>query len=444
MRQTRDIIATLLSNIGSRKEVQQYLKRFASVDSTQFAVVKVGGGIITDHLDSLSSALSFLHKVGLYPIVIHGAGPQLNEALAEIGIETEKIDGLRVTSPEVLDVARRVFQRENLKLVEALEDIGARARPILTGVFEARAFDPGRLGLVGEVTKVNLDAIESSIRSGSLPILASLGEAPGGQILNINADVATRELALAIEPYKIIFLTATGGLLDEHGRIISAINLAEDYDDLTKQPWVDGGMRLKLDEIKRLLDELPHSSSVSITSPGHLAKELFTHRGSGTLVRRGERIARHDSMNDIDTEAIRNLVELCFMRRLTPDYFETQRFYRIYLADSYRATAILTQENGDIPYLDKFAVTTEAQGAGLGGSVWLRMSKENPKLYWRSRTTNPVNTWYFEHSAGSYRHGEWTVFWYGLDGFDEIRSCIDHALALPATLADPIPAEAKG
>ena len=98
--------------------------------------------------------------------------------------------------------------------------------------------DSDRLGLVGEITNVHLEAISSSIRSGSLPILASLGEAPGGQILNINADIATRELALAIQPYKIIFLTPTGGLLDNESRIMSAINLAEDFDNLMAEPWV--------------------------------------------------------------------------------------------------------------------------------------------------------------------------------------------------------------
>src|SRR5690606_19339928 len=105
---------------------------------------------------------------------------------------------------------------------------------------------------------------------------------------------------LAVEPYKIIFLTPTGGMLDEQGRIISAINLVEDYDDLMKQPWVHSGMRLKLQEIRRLLDELPLTSSVSITSPGHLAKELFTYQGSGTLIRKGEAVHCARSFDELD------------------------------------------------------------------------------------------------------------------------------------------------
>lgn len=433
MRNTRKIITTLLSNIGSRKEVEQYLKQFAGVEADRFAVIKVGGGIVNDQLEALASSLMFLHQVGLYPIVIHGAGPQLNEALAEAGIETQRIDGLRVTTPAVLEIARKVFHRENLRLVEALEELGTRARPIMSGVFESRPLDPDRLGLVGEVTRVHVDAIESSIRSGHLPIVACLGETPGGQILNVNADVAASELALRLKPHKIIFLTPTGGLHDEHGRIISAINLTEDYERLMAQPWVEGGMRLKLQEIKELLDGLPHESSVSITSPDRLARELFTHKGSGTLVRRGERVRVYESFDGIDRDRLRALLEGCFGRPLAPDYFETKECHCVYLTDSYRATAILTNEDSPVPYLDKFAVTREAQGAGLGASIWMRMREANPKLFWRSRSENPVNPWYFENAQGSYREDPWTVFWYGLESWDEAETCIERALSLPPT-----------
>jgi len=432
MRQTREIITTLLSNIGSRKEVEQYLKQFSSVDSKRFAVVKVGGGIVSDNLEALASALTFLHHVGLYPIVIHGAGPQLDVALKEAGIETSRIDGLRVTTPQVLEIARKVFQRENLKLVEALESLGTRARPITTGVFEAKPVEDARLGLVGEVVDIHLDAIDSSIRAGHLPILACLGETAGGQILNINADVAAADLAIKLQPHKIIFLTPTGGLLDQHGRIISAINLAEEFEHLMSQPWVNGGMRLKLQEIKDLLDELPHSSSVSITSPEHLARELFTHRGSGTLVQRGERVRCLDSFDQADQARLRTLLENCFQRQLDGDYFNKKQCHRLYLSDSYRATAIITLE-GDIPYLDKFAVTKEAQGVGLGAALWLRMRGDLPRMFWRSRSENPINLWYFDKAQGSYRTDVWTVFWYGLDDFARVKWCIERALAMPAT-----------
>lgn len=197
-------------------------------------------------------------------------------------------------------------------------------------------------------------------------------------------------------------------------------------------------MRRQLAQIKAILDELPHTSSVSITSPDRLAKELFTHTGSGTLIRRGERVGFHESLAGIDIDRLRALLEQCFARRLDEHYFTTKQFFRIYLSESYRATAILTRQS-EIPYLDKFAVTTEAQGAGIGGSLWARMKAENKKLFWRARVDNDVNPWYFQQADGTHREGRWIVFHYGLDGWDEIRACVDYALHLPATFFDHPP-----
>lgn len=437
MRNTKDVIVRLLRNLGSRKEVEQYLKQYSAVDSQKFAIIKVGGNILARDLDGLASSLTFLQNVGLYPIVLHGAGPQIDHELAEAGVPSQRSEGVRVTTPKVLEIARRVTLRENLRLVEALEDLGTRARPVTGGVFEAEMVEPERLGLVGRVVRIHTDAIHASLRAGHLPILTCLGETASGQIVNLPSDVAVRELSIATQPYKMIFLTETGGLLGEDGRIISAVNLAEDFDFLMTQPWVHSGMRVKLQEIKKLLEGLPATSSASITSPDHLAKELFTHTGSGTLVRRGERVNRFDTLEGVDREQLKALLEACFGRRLTLDYFDKKAFYRIYLSEEYRATAIITRDGSELPpYLDKFAVTTQAQGAGVGGSLWQRMKTENPKLYWRSRSENEINPWYFQQAQGSYRAGRWTVFWYGLDGFDEIKACIDHALSLPASLKD--------
>jgi acetylglutamate kinase len=89
-----------------------------------------------------------------------------------------------------------------------------------------------------------------------------------------------------------------------------------------------------------------------------------------------------------------------------------------------------------IPYLDKFAVTEQAQGAGVGGSLWARMKAETPKFYWRSRNENEVNPWYFQQAHGSHKNQRWTVFWYGLGDYNEIKACVDHALNLPPSLHD--------
>ena len=94
MESTRAVIVELLSQLGGNREAREYLRRFASVDEEQFAVVKVGGGVLDQELEALASALAFLRHVGLFPIVLHGAGPQLNQALAAAGVASNFIDNM--------------------------------------------------------------------------------------------------------------------------------------------------------------------------------------------------------------------------------------------------------------------------------------------------------------------------------------------------------------
>lgn len=433
--QTRQTIVRLLSSMASAKEINQYLKRFSQLDAKRFAVVKVGGAVLRDDLDALTSSLAFLQDVGLTPIVIHGAGPQLDEEMALAGIEKRTVNGLRVTTPEALAIVRRVFHAQNLKLVEALQAGDARATSIVSGVFDADYLDRERLGLVGEVRKVNLAPIEASLSAGSIPVIASLGETAGGQILNINADFAANELVKVLQPYKIVFLTGTGGLLDGEGRVIDSINLSTEYEPLMQQPWINGGMKVKIEQIKDLLDALPLTSSVSITRPAELAKELFTHKGSGTLVRRGERVLRVSSWGELDLARLRELIESAFGRRLLLDYFERTTLHRAYVSENYRAAVILT-EVGGLTYLDKFAVLDDAQGEGLGRAVWQVMREENPRLFWRSRHGNPVNPFYYSESDGCFKQEKWKVFWYGLESFAEVERCVAFCRDLPPSLKD--------
>ena len=158
-------------------------------------------------------------------------------------------------------------------------------------------------------------------------------------------------------------------------------------------------------------------------------------------MRVGERIDRHEDFDSVDTPRLRDLLELCFGRELDPRYFTTKKPYAIYLADSYRATAVFTRED-PLPYLDKFAVTTEAQGEGIGGSIWKRVCRDIPKFFWRSRAQNPVNDWYADKADGSYKTDAWSVYWCGTRDFSEIQTCIERALAMPATLRDRTPSEA--
>ena len=364
---TRSTVVQLLSNIGSKREVQQYLSHFSSVSSQQFAVIKVGGAIITDYLDVLAPALAFLNHVGLFPVVVHGAGPQLNKLLEAGGVEPQFEDGIRITDGKTLETARSLFLTENLKLVEALEDLGVRARPITSGVFNADYLDKDKYQLVGKINKVDKAPIESAIRARCLPILTSMAETSEGQVLNVNADVAAGELARALQPLKIVYLSEKGGLFNgDTKEKISAINLDEEYESLMTQWWVRHGTRLKIKEMKELLVDLPKTSSVAIIHPADLQKELFTDSGAGTLIRRGNKV--HVNTNLSQFENLDEFKQVLVRDREALDaaatvdrYVESleDREFRAYFDEPKEALAIVfpPQDGASMAQLATFTIT---------------------------------------------------------------------------------------
>lgn len=422
-RDTRQTIVQLLSNVSDGKEIHTYLQRFSELGETRFAVIKIGGAILRDRLEETAASLALLHTVGLTPIVIHGGGPQLDEKLKRDGVKSDKVDGLRVTTPAVLDAAREVFTEENIRLVEAIRAQGVDAHGLTQGVFDAEFVDSDRYHLVGEPTSVHIDLLRSIVQSGAIPILTCLGVAPGGQMVNINADAATRILVHEIQPMKIIFLVDSGGLLDPNGDVIDSINLASDYEQLMSEDWLHSGMRLKLSEIKRLLDDAPQTTSVSITSPSALARELFTHSGDGTLVRRGEQISRLTDKQQVEKDRLVTLIEDAFAQRLLPGWWDGIDLLAAFVSESYRAAAVVTQLD-EFMYLDKFAIDETARGEGLARTVWDHMAKDFPNLVWRSRSDNEFNAFYERESDGRVTAGPWTIYWKGVTDFDVVGRAV--------------------
>lgn len=430
-RDIRQTIVQLLSNMSDGKEIRTYLQRFSSLDQSRFAVIKIGGAILRDRLEETAASLAFLHTVGLTPIVLHGGGPQLDDDLHAAGIKTEKLDGLRVTSRDVLDVARQTFTAKNIELVEAVRSQGVSAHGLTQGAFDARLLDLDRYGFVGEPTEVHLDLIRSIVESGAIPILTCLGVAPGGQLVNMNADAATRELVHAVQPMKIIFLTDSGGLRDAEGQVIDSINLASDYHSLMGEAWVHSGMRLKLAEIKQLLDDSPEESSVSITTPSALVKELFTHGGAGTLIRKGEQIVKQTEKVDLANAELEKLIKAAFGKELLEGWWDRLELEAAYVSDSGRAAAIVTKPD-DFIYLDKFAIDDSARGEGLARTVWDHVTRDYPTLFWRSRRDNRFNAFYIKEADGFINQGGWTIFWKGELDFDRIAPTVKLITDLPS------------
>ncbi|KAM0151704.1 hypothetical protein ACHAQE_008411 [Botrytis cinerea] len=428
---TRSTVVQLLSNIGSKREVQQYLSHFSSVSSQQFAVIKVGGAIITEHLESLTSALAFLNHVGLFPVVVHGAGPQLNKLLEDAGVEPQFEEGIRVTDGKTLAVARKLFLEENLKLVEKLEEMGVRARPITSGVFGADYLDKEKYNLVGKINKVNKGPIEAAINAGCLPILTSMAETPEGQVLNVNADVAAGELARELQPLKIVYLSEKGGLFNaDTNEKISAINLDEEYDSLMSQWWCRYGTRLKIKETKQLLDLLPRSSSVAIIHPADLQKELFTDTGAGTLIRRGNKLATASTLSEF--EDIQKLKDVLVRDREGLDARATvdryvdglkNKEFKAYFDEPMDALAIVLppKSPSSLSNLATFTITKAGWLTNVADNVFAAIKKDHTKLVWTVKEDDENLTWFFDKADGSLSKNGEVMFWYGITDGNEVK-----------------------
>lgn len=284
-----EVTSELMKIMRSDKDIQEYLSVYGTPGVTRTTVIKIGGEVIENELGTLVRSLNFLRDAGLFPILVHGAGPQMNAELARAGVEPQYVGGNRVTDQRTLAIAKKIFLQANRKIVDALVAAGVPARPITSGVFEATFKNKDVYGFVGEVSRIDGDAVNAAVDLGQIPVLSCLGESEGGQTLNINADVAARQLALNIQPYKTIFINAKGGWIEEDGTKLKEIVMARDYASMAARDYTGRqGTLLKLNEIHALLSGLPSSSSVALTSASALSREILSSCSAGTVCTKGD------------------------------------------------------------------------------------------------------------------------------------------------------------
>jgi len=426
----------LLASASSRREVDQYLGQFRSVSPHQFAVVKVGGAILTDHLQELCFALQQLHAIGLYPIIVHGAGPQMNQTLLDSGVEPDFIDGIRVTDKKTLGIARKLFLEANMDLVMTLKrDWGVPARPITAGALQADYLDKDKWKYVGKINEINPRPIMDALENNELPILCSMAETVDGQILNVNADVVAAALARKFEPLKVIYLSEAGGLFNkETGKLISHINLEAEYDSYMSKEWVRYGLKLKIVEAKQLLDGLPKTSSVAITHPQNLGKELFTHTGGGTLIRNGGSVNEVSSFENLDIPALSEALARDRGGAEASDavnkYLENlkSRPFEVFSDDSMGVVAVVypPSKDGEFAQLSTFSTTKEAFRTNKSDLVIESIKQKYPKMYWIVESQEPnLVKWFLEKTDGFLRRNNEVFCWWGNAESKEIFSLLE-------------------
>jgi len=267
-------------------------------------VIKYGGHVMTD--DSLRRAFAqdvvFLRYAGLRPVVVHGGGPQISAHLARLGLDSTFTAGLRVTTPETMDVVRMVLTgqvgREVVGLInqhgpyavgmsgeDANMFIARKRHAVVDGV-------PVDIGLVGEIETVDPAAARALIADGRIPVVSSVARGTGGEVYNVNADTAAAALAVALGAAKLVVLTDVAGLYagwpaggagaGQAGDVISTLT-ATSLERLL--PGLTSGMIPKMEACLRAVrGGVPQARVLDGRLPHSVLLEIFTDSGIGTMV----------------------------------------------------------------------------------------------------------------------------------------------------------------
>lgn len=276
-------------------EALPWLQRFQDA----LVVVKYGGNAMTDSTLKAAFAqdVAFMRYAGLRVVVVHGGGPQIQAMLDRVGLVSEFKGGLRVTTPETMEIVRMVLtgqvSRELINLINAHgalavglsgEDgslFGARRRGALV---DGETID---IGLVGDVVTVNPAAVRDLLKAGRIPVVSSI--APDldheGDVLNVNADTAASALAVALGAHKLVVLTDVEGVYDnwpDRDSLLSSLPVDRAEQLLQR---VDSGMVPKLEAcVRAIRGGVPQAHVIDGRAPHSLLLEVFTDAGIGTMV----------------------------------------------------------------------------------------------------------------------------------------------------------------
>ena len=288
-------LAAAADKAATLVEALPWLEQFRGA----LVVIKYGGNAMTD--DTLKAAfaqdVAFLKYAGLRPVVVHGGGPQIQAMLTRLGLESEFKGGLRVTTPEVMDVVRMVLTGQvSRELVGLINNHGALAVGLsgedasLFGARKRGAVVDGEtvdIGLVGDVETVNPAAVQDLLDAGRIPVVSSV--APDldveGQVLNVNADTAAAALATALGARKLVVLTDVEGIYadwPDRESLLSTLPVDDARELLTR---VDSGMVPKLEACIRAIDGgVPQAHVIDGRRPHSVLLEIFTNAGIGTML----------------------------------------------------------------------------------------------------------------------------------------------------------------
>ena len=253
-------------------------------------VLKFGGNAMVDEQlqQAFAEDVAFLNLVGIKAVVVHGGGPQITSRLADLGLKSEFVDGLRVTSSEAISVIRDVLMNEiSTPLANMIASSGAKAAVFngeTEGLFKA-SITRADLGLVGEVVEVNASVITKSLEANLIPVISTVAPDANGQLINVNADLAASSLAAALGAEKLVVLTDVPGLYSDwpnRDSLVSELTASELEEML---PDLESGMIPKMQAcLNAVRAGVSKAHIIDGRVPHSVLLEVFTPSGIGTLV----------------------------------------------------------------------------------------------------------------------------------------------------------------
>ncbi len=280
-------------------EALPYIQRFTK----RTIVVKFGGNAMVDEAlqNSFARDIVLMKLVGMNPIVVHGGGPQIGALLDKLNIQSQFVDGMRVTDSATMDVVEMVLGGAvNKQIVNLINNNGGnaigltgkdgqliQAKKMLkkhTSSEQMNASEIIDIGHVGEVNKINVNVIDMLINSDFIPVIAPIGVGQDGKSYNINADLVAGKIAEVLQAEKLMLLTNVSGLQDKQGKVLTGLT-TQQVDELIDDGTIYGGM---LPKIGCALDAVKSGVASAHIIDGRVAHavllEVFTDEGVGTLI----------------------------------------------------------------------------------------------------------------------------------------------------------------
>lgn len=279
-------------------EALPYIQRF----TRRTVVVKFGGNAMVDPAlqQSFARDVVLMKLVGMNPIVVHGGGPQIGSLLEKLNINTEFVNGMRVTDAQTMDVVEMVLGGSvNKEIVACINRAGGKAigitgkdgRLISATKLKVTRFSPELgaseivdIGHVGQVQSINTEVLKVFLESDFIPVIAPIGVDSAGNTYNINADLVAGKLAEVLRAEKLMLLTNVAGLLDAKGNILTGLSTRE-VDNLIEDGTITGGMLPKIDcALNAVKSGVASAHIIDGRVPHAALLEIFTDDGVGTLI----------------------------------------------------------------------------------------------------------------------------------------------------------------